>query len=230
MVASIPYNDIIIYLILIFLESIDIEEMKMMIRSYLTFPALHLHQYLVLLLFSIPFFFFYTNASPTSTITQRQDQVQEPFGPLSVLIQFTRPGSGGQTSFDALDRRSDTTTTITAQSFYDRDDIAILQLEPTLDFEYADSDVINADPVPFSYFVDVNDYSISPVPMSMVKIVYGRADARCTVEAAAGGPGGEQAMWEVRAGQGPVELGGGNGVDVARIVCIAGEVEMYSEL
>lgn len=206
----------------------------MMIRSYLTFPALHLHQYVLLLLLSTPFFF-YTNASPTTTtITKRQDQIQEPFGPLNVLIQFTRPGSGGQTSFDALDRRSDTTTTTTAQSFYDRDDIAILQLEPTLDFEYADSDAINADPVPFTYFMDVNDYSKSPMPMSMVRIVYGRADVRCTVEAAAaGGPAGEQPMWEVRAGrgQGPVELGGGNGgVDVARILCMAAEVEMYSEL
>ena len=83
--------------------------------------------------------------------------------------------------------------------------------------------------------MDVNDYSRSPVAMSMVKIVYGRADARCTVEAAGGGGGGgggerKLASWEVRAGQGPVELGDSDGsVDVARIVCLAGDVEMYSE-
>ena len=93
--------------------------------------------------------------------------------------------------------------------------------------------------------MDVNDYSKSPVSMSMVKIVYGRADVRCTVEAAgaaaaaAGGSGiggeGAQASWELRAGEGLVELAGsagtgGDGVDVARIVCSAGKVEMYSEL
>ena len=92
--------------------------------------------------------------------------------------------------------------------------------------------------------MDANDYSKSPVSMSMVKIVYGRADVRCTVEAAgaaaaAGGSGiggeGAQASWELRAGKGLVELTGsagtgGDGVGVARIVCSAAKVEMYSEL
>ena len=107
-----------------------------------------------------------------------------------------------------------------------------------LDFDYADPDV-NADPVPLSYFLDMNDYSKSPVAMSQLRVVYGREDVRCTIEAAGEG------SWELGVGGGPLALVGssragngdgdgngdeGEGVDVARIICLAGDANIYSDL
>ena len=87
----------------------------------------------------------------------------------------------------------------------------------------------------------MNDYSKAPVAMGRLRIVYGREDVRCRVEADAagerswelvvGGVDGDGADGELVLGEEPSgEVGIQDGsVDVMRIICLAGEANIYSE-